>query len=100
MFTKSWTDEEVEHALGLRRLGLAVKQIALKIGRTELAVFSKFTEISHNSAQPQVCRVTPEALAAREARRDGYDRRDLTATFCGDPPVGYSALDDRTRGRR
>jgi hypothetical protein len=37
--------------------------------------------------------------AERDARRDAYDRRDLTATFCGDPPVGYSAL-DRMRGRR
>lgn len=33
------------------------------------------------------------ALIERDRRKDAADRRDLTATFCGDPPVGYSALD-------
>lgn len=32
-------------------------------------------------------------LAERERRREAVDARDTTATLCGDPPKGYSALD-------
>jgi hypothetical protein len=39
----------------------------------------------------------PSILADRDARRAALERRDLSATICGDPPPGYSALDRRLR---
>src|SRR5262249_30704133 len=98
MFTKNWTDEEVEHALGLRKLGFTARQIGLKIGRTELAVSSKFTELSPSSASPKTRWVNDKVIAAQAERLNAYDRRDLTATVCGDPPPGYSALDRMRNG--
>ena len=38
-------------------------------------------------------RASSAAIIERDRRRDAADRRDLTATFFGDPPSGYSALD-------
>lgn len=36
-----------------------------------------------------------EALIEQADRLAGYSARDLTASICGDPPVGFSALDRR-----
>lgn len=36
-----------------------------------------------------------QAMIEREARRAAENRRSVTATFFGDPPPGYSALDQR-----
>jgi hypothetical protein len=37
--------------------------------------------------------VPPEVLAQREARRDARERQSVTSLLCGDPPPGFSALD-------
>ena len=39
----------------------------------------------------------PRTLAERAARDEARDKRNLTAVFFGDPPPGYSALDQRRR---
>ncbi len=41
-----------------------------------------------------IMRASPEALADRD-RRLSLPDRDLTATYCGDPKPGYSALERR-----
>lgn len=47
--------------------------------------------------EKQYMRVQPVDVSEVEAERDdrmhGYAARDLTATMMGDPPVGFSALD-------
>ena len=45
----------------------------------------------------QSFRVPETVLREREERQAAADLRTLTATFCGDPPPGYSALDRRGR---
>lgn len=40
---------------------------------------------------------TERQLAERDARRAGYDLRSTTQVFCGDPPIGFSAL-ERQKG--
>lgn len=37
-------------------------------------------------------------FADLERRKAAADNRDFTATFCGDPPPGYSALDRKRMG--
>lgn len=38
---------------------------------------------------------TQDEIAAQAARLSAYAARDLTASIMGDPPVGFSALDER-----
>lgn len=47
---------------------------------------------------PQKSRSPNSGEIERGRRLAALDRRDLTATFFGDPPPGYSALDDKMRG--
>jgi heterodisulfide reductase subunit B len=51
-----------------------------------------FVPAQHQSSSMHV---TARQLAERAAREAGRDGRDLTAAFCGDPPVGFRALDRR-----
>lgn len=38
--------------------------------------------------------IDPEMASLRDERQESYYARDLTATLLGDPPVGFSALDE------
>lgn len=49
---------------------------------------------------PERTRVTPQQAAERAARAAGYDARDITQSFFGDPPVGFSALERRKPARQ
>lgn len=40
-------------------------------------------------------KVTPGQIEDRDRRAQGYDARDFTSSFFGDPPRGFSALDKR-----
>lgn len=42
--------------------------------------------------------LAPGMLDEREQREQARGRRTLTASLCGDPPPGYSALDKRDAG--
>lgn len=46
---------------------------------------------------PERCPHDQKQERARIERLTAYDRRDLTGVVCGDPPVGFSALEQRQR---
>lgn len=74
-----------------------IEAIATELGRTTVAVQRRM-EIHGAHFGLSLWRYSEtakKALAEREARQQGYYRRSLTATLLGDPPVGYSALDER-----
>ncbi len=107
-----WTIDEMQHAAGfwLRHFtevygyaasrearNMVLEALAHELDRT-VAVVRRRLEIHgvrFGLSTFNAERATRDMLAAREARRAAADRRDLTATFCGDPPPGYSALDGR-----
>lgn len=81
----------------------AFELIGRKIHRSAIAVqsrlsshgpsFSMFSRCNINGSGTSMLRVPGTVLAEREALRVGREQRDLTATLCGDPPVGFSALE-------
>lgn len=62
----------------------------------ERARYAKRVQKYHPYETKQIVmyRPTAEMIAARDAK-SAAGFRDLTATLCGDPPVGYSALERR-----
>lgn len=92
-----WKDSDWDRAIELRRTGLTYDQIAARLGMPGKRVQMKFsneglkarratgTVIPHHK-EPSV-----ETLAERQRAYDAA--RSLTATLCGDPPAGRSALD-------
>ncbi len=91
---KPWTEQELNHAKLLERNGYKHSQIAKLLDRATTSVTNKL-----NPPQPRgFHRIEVARLkAAAELRKAAADRRSPTATFFGDPPPGYSALDERGR---
>jgi rhamnose utilization protein RhaD (predicted bifunctional aldolase and dehydrogenase) len=106
-----WTDEQWAQAQALRAAGNTTKQIADLMGLTRKQVGKKFEQKSAARIEKDkqraalyrhtnVCdmpgpRVNPpdDVLRARDARMDASYRRTIGAQLMGDPPPGYSALD-------
>jgi hypothetical protein len=106
-----WTDEQWTQAKALRATGHTTKQIADAMGLTRKQVGKKFEMKSeariekdkqraalyrHIKVVDMPCHsVHPpdEVLRARDARMDASYRRTIGAQLMGDPPPGYSALD-------
>jgi hypothetical protein len=99
---RPWTEHEIWRAKRWKATGYSCQEIDRMLGRT---VGSTNHKLHHADMAPVgehhaptvigAMRATPEVLAERERRREALDRRDLTGQFCGDPPIGYSALDRR-----
>lgn len=103
-----WSDREIERMLRLRDVvGLSWAEIDAEMNRRHGTCAARYHyEKSRRLrlGQPKVGLYVergpePAALSEREIERDlrraAADRRDITATFCGDPAPGYSALDKR-----
>jgi hypothetical protein len=96
-----WKPEEERELVLLHDDGLGIEDIAVATGipfgavRARLEMLLRQRRIA--DGRPLHIRgvVPAERLADREARKAAADRRDITATFCGDPPPGFSALDKR-----
>jgi rhamnose utilization protein RhaD (predicted bifunctional aldolase and dehydrogenase) len=106
-----WTDEQWAQAQALRAAGNTTKQIADLMGLTRKQVGKKFEQKSAARIEKDkqraalyrhtnVCdmpgpRVNPpdDVLRERDARMDASYRRTIGAQLMGDPPPGYSALD-------
>lgn len=111
-----WSREQIDQLINLRQGSLregithAWPDIATLIGRPVEHCRAKYHYEMAKRATPRraririkddsVQRIHPptlrERLAERAVLRDASERRDLTATLCGDPPPGYSALDRRS----
>ncbi len=97
----TWTPAYDERALALYEDDLGYDDIAVELGVTPGAVKARIEKLLYSGKTKAEIKphghVAPELIAERDARKAAYDRRDQTATFCGDPPKGYSALDQRGR---
>jgi hypothetical protein len=106
-----WTDEQWSQAKALRATGHTTKQIADAMGLTRKQVGKKFEvkgearlarekrrgaqfrfvkpvfDMSGRAAPPE------DVLRERDARIDASCRQTIGARLMGDPPPGYSALD-------
>lgn len=92
--TRVWFGDMWERAEKMLAEGVAHKVIATELGvQPRQLEFKIRNEHGHNkrlSPGP-----SPDALRDRELREAAADRRGLTQTFFGDPPPGYSALDQK-----
>jgi len=113
-----WTPEQDARLLELRRDGQTWAAIGEFLARTEHACKNRHLYITDEAFRAKKCernhdrkfiprhryRTTkdeteappPSLIAARDARSNAP--RSLTAMFFGDPPTGYSALDETMKG--
>jgi hypothetical protein len=125
MTRKPWTPHDWKRTQDLLAQGFLIVQIAEMIGRTKSQVAEKVRWEKMTPAQreeraakirswkskayyrernlsprkmqhtlDQRVDASPEAILARELRA-AAPHRDLTGAFFGDPPVGFSALEQR-----
>lgn len=107
---RPWTEKDIALLIELRDVRLLKwPQIARALARSAGSCCVTHSKVKTGTYKPRVVRaptrseiestqhfkLTDQHIAAREARRAAADRRSLTATFCGDPPPGYSALDQK-----
>lgn len=97
-----WTPAEVERLRYLRdKEALSWSEIAADLGiETSAKCAAKYHDGAirkrgEASKGPVRLQASTEMLIERELREAARERRSLTGHFCGDPPVGFSALDRR-----
>ncbi len=95
----TWTAADDARALALDADDLGYEDIAIEMGITPGSVRARLEKLRYagrTKAEPKRYGfLSPALIAERDARKAAYDRRDQTATFFGDPPIGFSALDQR-----
>lgn len=95
-----WTDQELAAAARMTEQGCSFSEIGKALGRSAEAVRNKMNDSGlHESEQPKVhivdLRPSQEVLAARERKYELEAKRTLGAILMGDPPPGFSALDQK-----
>jgi hypothetical protein len=100
----AWSMKELRQALRLKRQGVTCADIAPVLGRTAEAIEAKLKCFGKSSVRVPIARSgeRPASAAEEQIRRNAACHRDLTGAICGDPPVGFSALDrefGKARGR-
>jgi hypothetical protein len=87
--------KEFQQALRMRRQGVTCTNIAIALGRNAAAVEAKLKCCGKTPVNVPIAHRTEGPTGALEGQveRNAAYHRDLTGAICGDPPVGYSALD-------
>ena len=95
----SWSMKEFQQALRMKRQGATFADIAVALGRSTVAVEAKLKYCSKARVNGSIVRLIegPASAVEEQVKRNAAHHRDLTGAICGDPPIGYSAL-DRKRG--
>jgi hypothetical protein len=95
----SWSMKEFQQALRMKRQGATCADIALVLGRSAVAVEAKLNYCGKARVNASIARLNegPASAIEEQVKRNAAHHRDLTGAICGDPPIGYSAL-DRKRG--
>jgi hypothetical protein len=90
--------KDLQHAIRMKRRGASCANIAAVLGKSAGAVEAKLKHSSKATAKISAARSieTPASCPMEEQiRRSAPPCRDLTGVICGDPEIGYSALDRR-----
>jgi hypothetical protein len=106
--TASWSMKELQQAIRMKRQGMTCAGIAAALGRSVAAVEAKLKGCGITPVKVSLPRLIEAATTRANAEpitRNGASHRDLTGAICGDPAIGYSALDRKvgaapTAGRR
>lgn len=87
---KDWSDQDIQTLVDMSAKGFTHREIGQAIGRSHHAVAGKASNIRQLMT---VKRETPKQVitVARPMSRS----EAFTSRFCGDPPPGRSALDQR-----
>jgi hypothetical protein len=95
----SWSMKELRQALRMKRQGATCADIAVALGRNAAAIEAKFQYWGKERVNIPVTHLIEGSTSPIEEqiKRNAAHYRDLTGAICGDPPIGYSAL-DRKRG--
>lgn len=99
--THLWTPSEEQELLSRHDDELGTEDIAVATGiplgavKARLGMLLRQRKIASGRPTRMHGVVPLERLVDRETRKAAADQRDLTATFFGDPPPGFSALDKR-----
>jgi hypothetical protein len=95
----SWSMKEFQQALRMKRQGATCADIAVVLGRSTVAVEAKLKYCGKARVNVSIARLIegPTSAIEEQVKRNAAHHRDLTGAICGDPPLGYSAL-DRKRG--
>jgi hypothetical protein len=93
----SWSMKELQQALRMKRQGVPYADIASTLGRKVEAIEAKLKGYGKIPAIVPIARSgeKPASAAEGQTRRNVACHRDLTGAICGDPPLGYSALDGK-----
>lgn len=86
---KHWTDHEVNTLVTMRRRGMSIGECAAALERSSDAIAAKASNL-RSRINPKVEVSAPVVVRAFASRAEM-----VTATLCGDPPAGRSALDQR-----
>jgi hypothetical protein len=95
----SWSMKELQQALRMKRQGASCADIAVALGRSAAAVETKFEYRGKTRVNVPIAPLIegPTSVVEEQIKRNAAHHRDVTGAICGDPPIGYSAL-DRKRG--
>ena len=98
---KPWTVEELELARQMLAARAKDSEFRSRLGRSMKAAKTRILYDASSAERYLMADLYPRPLVPDELLED-RDRRasarlSLTARFCGDPPPGYSALDQRQR---
>lgn len=101
-FRSKWTPELIKIARAMREDGRELREIAKAVGLSTVAVSEKVRDISERlrlslragPVKPHDY-VPAEVMAELERRSVAIAQQDDIAQIFGDPPPGYSALDQK-----
>lgn len=102
---RAWKSEDDRELMALRRQGKTWAKVGEAMGRSRNSVQARAERLMWGSDEVYTRLRIPASwteppstvLAEREQRVGARERMSLTASLCGDPPPGYSALDQRVR---
>lgn len=92
-----WTQTEIDLCMAMHEDDYGPEDIAIRLRRSVTSIQSKIRcalELRRREEGGSVSkRISAKQEDERDRRKAGYDARDMTSTFFGDPPRGFSALD-------
>jgi hypothetical protein len=98
--TAAWSQAEIDRCMLMHDDDYSPEDIAVALRRSRTSVEAKIRCSLERRRREEgiigrTSRISQSQEDERQRRKAGNDARDVTATFFGDPPRGFSALDKR-----